>query len=56
MKRILTALLIIGAASCGTGIPEYGKPESRNGEKPEGIKVTVDTTATEYEYEFEFKM
>ena len=53
MKRILTALLIIGASSCGTGIPEESKPESRNGEKPEGIKVTVDTATTEYNFEIQ---
>lgn len=51
MKRILTSLLIISAASCGTGIPEYGNPESRNEEKQEGITVTVDTTVTEYNFE-----
>lgn len=51
MKRILMALLVIGATSCGTGIPEDDKPESRNGEKPEGITVTVDTATTEYNFE-----
>ena len=56
MKGILTALLIIGASSCGTGIPEYGKPESRSEEKPEGITVTVDTATTESEYNFEIQM
>lgn len=53
MKGILTALLIIGASSCGTGIPEYGKPESRSEEKPEGITVTVDTATTEYNFEIQ---
>ena len=53
MKRILTALLIISASSCGTGIPEYGNPESRNGEKPEGITVTVDKATTEYNFEIQ---
>lgn len=51
MKGILTALLIIGASSCGTGIPEYGKPETRSGEKQEEIMITVDTATTEYVFD-----
>lgn len=55
MKRALVIIMVMAISSCTKGLPEK-EAETRNGEKQDGIMITVDTTATEYEYEFDIKM
>lgn len=55
MKRALVIIMVMAISSCTKVLPEK-EEETRNGEKQDGIMITVDTTATEYEYEFDIKM